>query len=424
MAAEPTFREACSLVEAVLSAGTRRAIVADLSASRNLRQALGRLRNAMRSDVWKFGSIHVALDRVVGPFDARTRRDGFHALHDWDGKADAVNENTIPLDVLNFTADRRGDDPVDPMVLATLIDYHFVYILALLSLRVWDGDDADGNLDRLDGLLALLQSSEGSGQRFADDIETMLLVATSHFELDDGAYDRLLERSRALNRSHRLAMALVHARSLGSHLRFGFDFTYGRDLKNMRDDNGVDYRWLCFSIATLMTEYARRRDENVEMPAASPIVEALANGLSPDARAFVTEEPACLSGCAGDVSVFRDHFARHKDDLLSRFEAHRPSEQRYSPMAFSYNFAQNILKGIVVDALLWGEPWKLSFNDLLTAHPAPPVAAAGQEKLARTLAGYAKSSPDTIRGRLMPVIVYDPSAGRQAFSYMMKVLSA
>ena len=34
--------------------------------------------------------------------------------------------------------------------------------------------------------------------------------------------------------------------------------------------------------------------------------------------------------------------------------------------------------------------------------------------LAKTLVAYARSSPDKIRGRLMPVIVYDPRAGRDA----------
>jgi hypothetical protein len=94
-----------------------------------------------------------------------------------------------------------------------------------------------------------MQGAGGSGQRFADDAATLLLIATSHFELDDGAYDRLLDRARTLNRSHRRALAFAHAASLGAHLRFGFDVTYGRDMVSMRNDNGVDYRWLLFAVA-------------------------------------------------------------------------------------------------------------------------------------------------------------------------------
>jgi hypothetical protein len=35
---------------------------------------------------------------------------------------------------------------------------------------------------------------------------------------------------------------------------------------------------------------------------------------------------------------------------------------------------------------------------------------------------YARANPHKIRGKLMPVIVYDPQAGRQAFSVTMRKL--
>jgi hypothetical protein len=35
---------------------------------------------------------------------------------------------------------------------------------------------------------------------------------------------------------------------------------------------------------------------------------------------------------------------------------------------------------------------------------------------------YARANPQTIRGRLMPVIVYDPGKGRQAFGVALKKL--
>jgi hypothetical protein len=37
---------------------------------------------------------------------------------------------------------------------------------------------------------------------------------------------------------------------------------------------------------------------------------------------------------------------------------------------------------------------------------------------------YARANPDRIAGRPMPVIVYDPRAGRRAFRIMMEKLSA
>src|SRR5437762_10928532 len=102
---ELSFDAACSLVEAALAGPLRRDIVAEMSRARDLRHALRRLRDAIQSNVWHAGSGQIRLDRFVPHYDRRTRKDGFHALHDWDGKADTVNENTIPIDVLDYIAD-------------------------------------------------------------------------------------------------------------------------------------------------------------------------------------------------------------------------------------------------------------------------------------------------------------------------------
>jgi hypothetical protein len=51
---------------------------------------------------------------------------------------------------------------------------------------------------------------------------------------------------------------------------------------------------------------------------------------------------------------------------------------------------------------------------------SPPPDA--REQLALTLMTYARENPDRIRGRLMPVIVYDPRAGHRAFRVMMEKL--
>ena len=69
---------------------------------------------------------------------------------------------------------------------------------------------------------------------------------------------------KTLDRAHQINVALGHAASMGSHLRFGFEATYARDTVIMRDDNVTDYPWLCFSLATLMREYARMRADGVE----------------------------------------------------------------------------------------------------------------------------------------------------------------
>ena len=349
MAHEPTFDHACSLVEAVLKGTARREFVDEALAAKDFRRALQRVREAMRTNVWKAGGGKVHLDAIVKAFDARTREDGFHAIHDWDGKADRVNDNTIALDVLDYIVQERGVEQPDPLVLAVLIDYHFLYILALFSLRVWDEGSPDANLDRLDGLLGDLQGPGGSGQFFAANAETLMVVSTSHFEIRDQAYDDLLARVRTLGPAHRLSSALIHAATLGSHLRFGFEVTYVRDYALMRDDNGVDYRWQCFALATLFEEFDRRHPPGDAAGVSVPhdaIVEGLINGLTADATAFVGQHlPRCLAASEDEWKTCVRIFGRHRDELLREFDAHRPSESVYSPIALFFNFCQNVLKG-------------------------------------------------------------------------------
>jgi len=418
-----SFEEACALVEIVLTGSVRQEMVTEVSHATDLRAALLRLRDSMRSHAWKAGAQTIALGQSVKAFDARTRDEGFHVLHDWDGKADTVNEDIIPVDVLHYLIDNRGAEPADRTAIAILVDYYFFHLLTLLSLRIWDDGMADDNLDRLDGLLHLLQGSGGSGQRFVDDGETLMLIATSHFELHERGYAALLGRVNTLSESHRTRIALGHAVSMGSHLRFGFEATYARDTIVMRSDNVADYPWLCFALVTLMREYARPEVSEVS-DFHDTLVEAMLNGLSADARAFVGEPPASLSACDAERSEFRDRFRAHRERLLAEFERHRPSDRHYSPLSFFFNFSHNILKGTIVDALLRSVVWDVSFNDLLTGIPRDAPIAQEKERLANTLMAYARSNPDTIRGRLMPVIVYDPQAGHQAFSVTMRKLRA
>jgi hypothetical protein len=413
------FSDACALIGEALRGDRRGRIAAEVSRG-DLGASLVRLRERMRRHDWGAAERgRATLERMVRDYDRRTRAEGLHALHDWDGKADHVNEDSIPVDVLNFVIRRRGSDAPDPAVAAILIDYYFVYLLALLSLRIWDEGDPDANLDSLSMLLAELQGPGGSGQRFASDAETLILLATSHFELEERGYVLLLERVRSMSHAHQTRIAFGHAVTMGCHLRFGFEATYGRDTVAMRDDNSADYPWLCFSLAVLMKEY-----ERLSEPASDngePVVEAMVNGLSADARAFVGDAPKALSSCDDERAAFRAAFLRHRDALLRRFEVYRPSPDAYSPQSFFFNFSHNVLKGMVVDALLRGRAWRLTLNDLLTS-ASRGDGGDTQTALARTLMAYARAAPDRIGGRLMPVIVYDPSAGRRAFAVTMRKL--
>jgi hypothetical protein len=418
-----SFADACALVESALDARTR--LVDDLSRSKPLGHALNRLRDHMRAN---------SFDAFLPQYDHRTRQEGFHALHDWDGRAEQVLGDTIPVDVLDYVLRQRAQVDTNPRTIAVLLDYYYVHVLSLLALRVWDEGDADANLDRVGALLARLQGEGGSGQPLVADAETLILVATSHYEAVERGYDRLLRRVRTLSPAHQLRVALGHASSMGCHLRFGFEATYRRDTVSMREDNVADYPWLCYALVTLMREYVS--SPNRSPASGSPVIEAMVNGLSADARAFVGAPPALLAGAEAERAEFRDAFLAYRGDLIAAFERYRPVDGRYTPLSFFFNFSHNVLKGTVADAAARGEPWPVSFNDLLTTPNAPSSAGETevsevdqaqpmmiQERLARTLMEYARANPDRINGEPTAVIAYDPRAGHRAFRIMMEKLS-
>jgi hypothetical protein len=417
-----TFDHACGLVGAALKGNTRREIVSGFSAS-TLGASLAALRDAMRANRFRAAGEQIFLERVLTAFDGRTRAEGFHILHDWDGVAQQTNPDIIPVDVLQFLAAQRGGDRSSALELAILLDYYFMHVLALLTMRIWDDGDPDENLARLNAMLAELQGPNGSGQQFAADAETLMLIGTSHYEPEEWGYGKLLAKVRTLDEHHQFKIGLGHASSMGCHLRFGFEAQCGRDTLALRDDNIADYPWLCFALAAVMREYSRLADAHLENRDRAVIEEALLNGLTADARAFVGVPPPSLSDSEADRLGFVHGFTNHKGPLLEAFERYRPTDTAFSPLSFFFNFSHNVVKGTVVDALLWGEAWDVSMNDLLTGVPRAGLEEGSQQLLATTLMAYARSNPDRIRGKLMPVIVYDPQSGRRAYTVTMEKLT-
>ncbi|HEX6162972.1 MAG TPA: hypothetical protein VFZ31_06395 [Vicinamibacterales bacterium] len=426
---EIPFEQACALVGGALQGEVRREIIAGLGA-KSMGKALLELRDAMRANRFRAVGQQIFLDRVIKSYDGRTRAEGFHILHDWDGVAQQTNPDIIPIDVLHFLVEQRGTDPANAHELAILLDYYFMHVLSLLTMRVWDDGDPNENLARIDRMLADLQGPYGSGQQFAADAETLMLIGTSHYEPEEWGYAKLLAKVRTLDDDHQFRVGLGHASSMGCHLRFGFEAQCGRDTLALRDDNIADYPWLCFALAAVMREYSRLADAGLttERDAAAErniavIEESLLNGLTADARAFIGVPPASLSESETDRVHFVHGFNRHKSALLESFQRYRPTDTSYSPLSFFFNFSHNVVKGTVVDALLWGEAWDVSLNDLLTSATRPGLEAGSQQLLATTLMGYARANPDRIRGQLMPVIVYDPQSGRRAFTIALEKLS-
>lgn len=416
------FDRACAALTQALDGSFRRDLVAAASRSRTLGPGLSQIGGAMRSHVWRAGGITIDLADAIDALDQATRVEGFHVLHDWDGKAARVTPNSIAVDMLEFTAAHVGHAPMNAAVLAMAVDYYFLYALALLAMRAWDSDDAGAALDRVSALVTQLQGPHGSGQAFAQNAETLLLIATSHYEPREHGYDLLLQRARELPQPNRVAMALGHAQAMGGHLRFGFEVTYGKDIKAMRDDNGADYPWLNFALAGLLDEYTRLAETGERGVWCDRVVEGIINALTPDPEAFLGSPPGWLDAHQVDYVRVREGLDRYRAELIAAFEPLRPLDRAYSPMSLFFNFSQNVLKGTVADALLRGDAWTVSLNDLFTGVPRAELKNQAKVRLSQMLTTYARRNPDTIRGRLSPVIVYDPVTARQYFGGAMRAL--
>lgn len=404
------FSELSANLRTLLDSGMRPALVRTLASKDTMADALSALRRAMRSHVWTISGRSVPLTAAIQAADADTRREGFHALHDWDGIADDVNPEIIPVDVLDFVRACRPHDRPSAAALAILVDYYFFHLASLLALRVWDTPDPSAALGDVGTVLNALQGPEGSGQPFVADPETLLLIATSHYEPDEHGYDLLLDRVRALPRAQREAIALGHAASLGAHLRFGFLATYGRQTGEMRSDNVADYPWLIWSVEVAVDTIEDLSPDALAGPRGRQWTEALAGSLTADTDALLTHPSL--------GPRLRALLPR----LMPALTALSPGDDAYTPLALFFNFSHNLIKGTVVDAVLRDAPWTVSYNDLLTGESGGRSPLTSRAALARVLMEYARRSPQRIRGELLPVIVYEPEAGRECHAAMMSVL--
>jgi len=412
-----SFFEACDSLEAILSVPARGRILDEVCKARTFDRGVRHLRDSMRVHAFESGGTPLFSGRWVKSFDLITRKDGFHALNDWDGKTDRFNQDIIPVEVASFAERtiRPADHSKARVAMAILLDYYLVHLLGLLALRAFDHGDPSANLDSVARLLGHLQGPLGSGQIFARDATGLILITTSHFEPDVTAYDRLLAKIRLLRPDHRLTLAMTHAAILGCHLRFGLEVTCAGDLRALRDDNLPDYPWLCDATAILLDAYASAAAKG-DLESRRRISEPLLLALAPDPAALLgPDPPESLIASDSARARVREIFAARFHELIEDFETHRPHLTTYSPFSFTFNFPHNLVKGIVVDAALRGAPWPLSLDDLVTALPKTPELDLARRSLATTLMGYALASPDTIRGRPHPAIVCDPAAGARAF---------
>lgn len=417
----------------------------------------------MRAHVFRGRFAPLVLDGFVRDFDLRTREEGFHVLHSWNHLEHHFTRENTPVLMLDRFAEEWSAARATPRVQALLLDHYFFYVLAVMAMRAWDEGDPNENLDRVTGLLRHLQGPHGSGHQFVARAETLMLMAISHFHPDESAYPRLLEKIRTLDRAHRVHFAMAEAAILGSHLRWGFAVLYRRDLGRMRSDNVGDYPWLLFSVATLMEEYVRLREDDrrnrVERSdRRTRVLEGLIDGLTPDPWAFTGAPPEALRPYEDEHAGFREAFAEHRDDLLEEFERLRPGREAYSPLSFHCNFPHNAIMAKVsiqladenapnlpMDAMFtragaWhpdgagsadevaggrasGEEPEAN-GDPRRADPAAFVSANHPEALARYLMAYSGASPERLGRRGARLIIYDPNVGLRYYKMALQAMRA
>lgn len=416
----------------------------------------------MRAHVFRGRFAPLVLDGIVRDFDVRTREEGFHVLHSWNHLEHHFTRENTPVLMLDRFAEEWSAARATPRVQALLLDHYFFYVLAVMAMRAWDEGDPNENLDRVTGLLRHLQGPHGSGHQFVARAETLLLMAISHFHPDESAYPRLLEKIRTLDRAHRVHFALAEAAILGSHLRWGFAVLYRRDLGRMRSDNVGDYPWLLFSVATLMEEYVRLREEGGQSRSGradrgTRVLEGLIDGLTPDPWAFTGAPPEALCPYEDEHSGFREAFAEHRDDLLEEFERLRPGREAYSPLSFHCNFPHNAIMAKVSIQLADENAPNLPMDAMFTsagawrpigaegsadevaggrasreepeakgdprrADPAAFVSANHPEALARYLMAYSGASPERLGRRGARLIIYDPNVGLRYYKMALQAM--
>ena len=366
-----SFSEACSLVEAILNGDSRQRILETVAVNGAFGLGLSRLRERMRTHVWQVGPRQIRLGRVVAQYDRRARETGFHLLHDWDGKADRVNEDIIPVDVLHFLGVKRGQDDYDSTSAAILLDYYLLYVLTLLSLAIWDDGDADANLDRLDAMVR--RALRCGRQRPAVRGRRRDALPAGRFALR-ARRPRLRRAVDAGSHPERGASAQNRAWScrragkppqvrIRSHLR-----------QECRGDACGQRRRLSVA-AVLAVDVDRRVREDRRRHRCRPSTEdalwrLCSTGCRPTSRrSLARRRPLWFPTGRNTRGLRRPSPSIGRAWRPTSSACARPATG-YSPFSFFFNFSQNVIKGAVVDALLWGSPWTISLNDLLTGLPA------------------------------------------------------
>ena len=411
-----TYADACEQMELLLQRETRAAILDAVSGADGGAGASARLCRAMRAHCFPTAHEPISLRRIVDSLDARSRREGLYVLHPWDVAAQSHPRQIAPVLLAEY-CERLGQpaDRVRPM-LALLLDHYLLAILSLLAVRAWDTGDPNHNLDTITRLIDELQGPHGSCHAFVQDAETLLVLAVSYYHPDEDCYRRLLDRVRALDQAHQLAVAVPVSALLGAHLRWGLRFMYQRDIGRMRADNVVDYPWLVFGLLTCLREYVQRGA--TAEGRTGPIIDAFLNGISADPWAFQGSLSGGLRHVVSEHHELSELLGRYRGELLQALTLCAPSPHMYSPLGFACNFPLNTLVASVACTLTDQTAYP-SLNVLFTR--ADHEHSSG-ERYARRLMQYAIADRSRLEVTGAPLILYDPYDGGRHYNLVMRML--
>lgn len=422
-----SFDRLADLLERLLEGEARLHIADDCGTGR---AGLMRLRRELSRDTLPGAFGGAALQTAVREIERHTQADGFHVLRDWDGRARRFVTDSVSVAMLDFAArlheasertsaaaaaaEAGATGPDWHRTVRLLVDHFALFLIALLILRAWDGDDPDRALDRVEHLLRLLQSEQGSGHPFVAGPESLLWIAVSNYHPDDDAYNRLVNKVRRLERGRQLRFAENGAHILGTHLRWGLEAYYRRDYDLLRNDNVADYPWLLYCLATLMERWHElsQGSESSDPAERSRIALALLNGLTADPPGFTFDLPPALEPFAAERTRFIEGYAQHWSELQAIFRDLRPTEDAYSPLAFHFNFPHNAMKAAFALRLA-GIPVPQLPLDALFEEPG--VSGSGPERLANALVAYSRANPEQIRERQVLVLAYNVPAGLRTY---------
>ena len=409
-------------MEEALGGPLRTELLDVLQGEGSIGPALRLLRSYMTAHAFRTRSSMFDISEIVRTLDLRTRTDGFRVLNTWDFQRLEFSRDNTPALMLDYYADIGVIEGSERQALSILLDYYFMHVLVLCATRVWDAGDPNENLDRVTNLVGLLQGPEGSGHRFVECAETLLMLALSQFHPEEAAYDRLAEKAWTLNEMHRVRFARLSTAVLAGHLRWGLGVMYKRDVGRMRDDNVGDYPWLLISLLALMRRYVTLLDGGVRDVEREDVVEGIVNGLSPDPWALLDTPATALQGYRAEREEFLELFRRYEDDLLADFEVHRPTNKRYSPLHLHFNFPHNALNAKVLIGLHQGPVLNAPLDALLTREREGTPESESPVGLAKTLMEYSGFNPEGLDQHGAMLVVHDTRAGLRHFNMVLTTI--